>query len=90
MGVRPMGAPLGERARPNGLPLRVGFSPSGCARGLGGVGGGLEGWTGNAHQGKKARGKGGEQPPAGGRTGEGAASPCPHTAEGARGERREP
>ena len=89
-GVRTLGPPLGERARPDGLPLRVGFAPSGCARGLRGSGWGHGGQDGHAHQRQKARGKGGEEPPAGGRTGEGAASPCPRTAEGAHGERGEP
>ena len=73
-----MGAPLGERARPNGLPLRVGYFappafepvyltgwrgrkfPLGVCEGVRGSGRGAGGLDGRAHQGKKARGKGGE------------------------------
>lgn len=85
-----MGAPLGERASPDGLPLRVGLSPSGCARGLGGGGGGMVGRTETHTNGRKRGGEGASSPQQGGRAREGGAAPCARTAEGARGERGEP
>ena len=72
-----MGAPLGERARPNGLPLREGFSPSGRARGLGEVGGGLVGWTDTHTNGRKRGGKGASSPLQGGGRGRGLQAPAP-------------
>ena len=89
-GVRPMGTPLGERARPDGLPLREGLTPSGCARGSGGVGGGLAGRTDTHTNGRKRGGKGASSPQQGGDPREGGAAPRGRTAEGARGERGEP
>ena len=89
-GVRTLGPPLGERARPDGLPLRVGFAPSGCARGLGGVGGGMAGRTDAHTNGRKRGGKGASSPQQGGDPREGGAAPRGRTAEGARGERGEP